>query len=90
MLAYYGSDPGWKEAGYDGPWLGRVDVPVLSAPNIETEPLHEKSGILSPVRPLQKPGVTSGAPWSCFMMKQRGKSPSDWTDGRSQTIGRMK
>lgn len=31
-LAYYGSPPGWRHAGYDGPWLGRVDVPVLPPP----------------------------------------------------------
>jgi choline dehydrogenase-like flavoprotein len=32
MLGYYGREAAWKEVGYDGPWLGRVEVPVLPAP----------------------------------------------------------
>ncbi|HEX6938187.1 MAG TPA: GMC family oxidoreductase [Longimicrobiales bacterium] len=34
MLAYYGRDAAWPEVGYDGPWLGRVDVPVLPAAGV--------------------------------------------------------
>lgn len=33
-LAYYGRDAAWGEVGYDGPWLGRVDVAVLAAPDL--------------------------------------------------------
>ncbi len=32
-LAYYGSENSWGDVGYDGPWLGRVPVRVLSAPS---------------------------------------------------------
>ncbi len=38
MLAYYGRDQAWKEVGYDGPWLGRRDVPVLPAPDLRAAP----------------------------------------------------
>ncbi|HSM35078.1 MAG TPA: GMC family oxidoreductase [Longimicrobiales bacterium] len=31
-LAYYGDDASWAAIGYDGPWLGRIDVAVLPAP----------------------------------------------------------
>lgn len=30
-LAYYGRDAAWPDVGYDGPWLGRVEVPVVRA-----------------------------------------------------------
>lgn len=30
-LAYYGDESSWAEIGYDGPWLGRLDVDVLAA-----------------------------------------------------------
>ncbi|HEX7120246.1 MAG TPA: GMC family oxidoreductase [Longimicrobiales bacterium] len=33
MLAYYGRDAAWPAVGYDGPWLGRVDVPAVSRPS---------------------------------------------------------
>jgi len=31
-LAYYGCADNWPAIGYDGPWLGRFDVPVYSLP----------------------------------------------------------
>jgi choline dehydrogenase-like flavoprotein len=31
-LAYYGVDASWASIGYDGPWLGRMDVATLPAP----------------------------------------------------------
>ncbi|MGI9179448.1 MAG: GMC family oxidoreductase N-terminal domain-containing protein [Longimicrobiaceae bacterium] len=34
MLAYYGREEGGVRVGYDGAWLGRVEVPVLPAPEL--------------------------------------------------------
>ena len=34
MLAHYGGAHAWDDVGYDGPWLGRVEVPVLPAPEL--------------------------------------------------------
>lgn len=34
MLAHYGREEAWPEVGYDGPWLGRVAVAVLPAPDL--------------------------------------------------------
>lgn len=31
-LAHYGTETSWAGIGYDGPWLGRVDVDTLPAP----------------------------------------------------------
>jgi len=31
-LAYYGTEESWPAIGYDGPWLGRVEVDILPAP----------------------------------------------------------
>jgi choline dehydrogenase-like flavoprotein len=36
MIAYYGREEAWDAVGYDGPWLGRVDVPVLPAPDLRS------------------------------------------------------
>jgi choline dehydrogenase-like flavoprotein len=33
-FGYYGREEAWAEVGYDGPWLGRVDVAVHPAPPI--------------------------------------------------------
>lgn len=30
-LAYYGRDAAWPDVGYDGPWLERVEVPIVRA-----------------------------------------------------------
>lgn len=51
MLGYYGRDAAWGDVGYDGPWLDRIEVPVLPAPD-----LRAHSG--SQVAPA--PGVTAG------------------------------
>jgi choline dehydrogenase-like flavoprotein len=34
MIAYYGREEAWEAVGYSGPWLGRVHVPVLPAPDL--------------------------------------------------------
>ncbi|MBW3553958.1 MAG: GMC family oxidoreductase N-terminal domain-containing protein [Gemmatimonadetes bacterium] len=49
-LAYYGREEAWAEVGYDGPWLGRVEVPVHDAPRLRAP--HPAGG-------LPRPGVTS-------------------------------
>ncbi|HUG39295.1 MAG TPA: GMC family oxidoreductase N-terminal domain-containing protein [Longimicrobiales bacterium] len=49
-LAYYGREEAWADVGYDGPWLGRVDIPVHDAPALRApDP--------GPAGP--RPGVTS-------------------------------
>ena len=42
MLAHYGGAAAWADVGYDGPWLGRVHVPVLPPPDLG--PLHPRVG----------------------------------------------
>lgn len=37
MLAHYGGTSAWADVGYDGPWLGRIQVPVLPAPRLRAE-----------------------------------------------------
>lgn len=32
MIARYGREEAWEAIGYDGPWLGRVEVPALPVP----------------------------------------------------------
>ncbi len=50
-LAFYGREEAWPDVGYDGPWLGRVDVPVHDAPDLRAPP---------PARGRRpEPGVTS-------------------------------
>ena len=49
-LAWYGREAAWADVGYDGPWLGRVDVPVHPAPELRAPP----PGASGPY-----PGVTS-------------------------------
>lgn len=34
LLGHYGTPEGWRAAGYDGPWLGRIDVPVQRTPEM--------------------------------------------------------
>ena len=48
-LAFYGREEAWPEVGYDGPWLGRVEVPVHDAPDIRAP---------APVGGAPRPGVT--------------------------------
>ena len=50
VLAYYARESTWEAIGYDGPWLGRVDVPVHPAPELRAPP---------PSGGGPKPGVTS-------------------------------
>jgi len=32
--AWYAGEAAWADAGYDGPWIGRVDVAVHAAPEV--------------------------------------------------------
>lgn len=49
-LVYYGSEPGWKHAGYDGPWLGRRSITVLPEPTVREKgakvPAHRSAAVL--------------------------------------------
>ena len=45
--AHYGEQSGWRSVGYDGPWLGRVQVPVLPVPVV-------------PQSSSRAPGIISG------------------------------
>src|SRR5690606_18967113 len=51
LLAAYGRDDAAGLSGYDGPWLGRVDVPVLPAPDLLAA---------APAGNTLAPGVTRG------------------------------
>lgn len=37
QFAYFAGEEAWAAVGYDGPWLGRVDVEVAPAPRIGAE-----------------------------------------------------
>lgn len=37
-LAFYAREEAWEAVGYDGPWLGRVQVPVHDAPDLRAAP----------------------------------------------------
>ncbi|HEX7051291.1 MAG TPA: GMC family oxidoreductase [Longimicrobiales bacterium] len=55
-LGVYGRDAAWPDVGYDGPWLGRVDVAVHPAPSL-SHPAPPTGG--GPAPALQ-PGITLG------------------------------
>jgi choline dehydrogenase-like flavoprotein len=62
-VAYYGRASGWAAVGYDGPWLGRVHVPVLPAPDLRAgSSTRLKPGPTDEVDPVAKPesGPTDG------------------------------
>ena len=60
MLAHYGGDAAWAEIGYDGPWLGRVDVPVLPPPYLEGSDAHENARTPLRTSTRQPAGISLG------------------------------
>lgn len=69
MLAFYGRDAAWPDVGYDGPWLGRVAVPVIgrgaqTLPGVRpvTRPttLPDRRVAKEPAKPTATPGITLG------------------------------
>lgn len=66
-MAWYGSESAWPDIGYDGPWLGRVDVERLPAPwppapaPIPPEPEAEAPGYVSAASAdASRGGATAG------------------------------
>lgn len=51
MIAHYGREEAWDAVGYEGPWLGRMEVPVLPAPDLRPA---EAAAHLSRPRPQRK------------------------------------
>ncbi len=65
-MAWYGAEAAWPSIGYDGPWLGRVDVETLPAPwppppsPIPPEPDPGESADISDVPGDPGGGATAG------------------------------
>ena len=57
-FAVYGREETWAEVGYDGPWLGRLPVEVLPAPDLSAEAVAER--VSPPVR--ARPRIATGLP----------------------------
>jgi choline dehydrogenase-like flavoprotein len=56
LLAHYGSERGWSEVRYQGPWLGRKEIAVLPAPDLRVPPAPSTRR----VRPRPAVGLPAG------------------------------